>query len=148
LREQGEPIRAKALSDQVTRILPMVVGGSIYNLLNRLLLEGYLRKRLSRWTLVKREAASILSGKFLWGPPEIFAKVDLAALRREAILHILSNERSLQIMQIVEKLKAWDWVKDAVPISKDLLKLDMRVLDVDGKVRRVGNSRNWEVVEK
>jgi hypothetical protein len=51
-------------------------------------------------------------------------------------------------MQIVEKLKAWDWVKDAVPISKDLLKLDMRVLDVDGKVRRVGNSRNWEVVEK
>jgi hypothetical protein len=148
LREQVEPIRAKDLSDQVTRILPMIVGGSIYNLLKRLYSSGYLKKRLSRWYLVKKEEASVLSGKFLWGPPEIFAKTDLAALRREAILHILSNERSLQIMQIVEKLKAWDWVKDVVPISKDLLKLDMRALNEAGKVRRVGNSRNWEVVEK
>jgi hypothetical protein len=144
LRDQIEPIRAKDLSNKVTALLPQIVSGSIYNLLNRLAEMGYVKRKDTRWFLAKKDIAPILVDDFLWAAPDKFAKQDLAALRREAILHILSNERSLQVMQLVDKLKAWDWVK-AAPISKDLLKIDMSVLEEKGRVRRVGNSRNWEI---
>lgn len=142
--QNGRPIRARELSDLVTQVLPNAATGSIYNLLNRLHEEGLIEEHPEGWTLNEKDSASILSGGFLWAPPERLAKQDLAAHRREAIIHLLRKERYLQVMQIVSKLRDWSWVK--APINKDLLKGDMAVLEEKGLARRIGNSRNWEVV--
>jgi len=148
LREHyGVPLRARELANLVTEASPQTVSGSIYNLLNRLSEEGLVDEAEDNgWRIRNRDAAGILSGAYLWGPPERFTKTDLAAHRREAIMHLLKTNRYLQVMQIVSKLRDWPWVK--APINKDLLKADMQVLEEKGLVRRIGDSRNWELVSQ
>jgi hypothetical protein len=146
LRGLDEHIKAKDLSNRVTSISPNIVGGSIYNLLNRLEDTGDVVNGDEGWKLVNRDAAGFLSGEFIWAPPSRLTKQDLAAHRREAIIHILRNESSMQIMEIVDRLHQWDWVK--APVNKDLLKTDMQVLEEQGLVRRIANTRNWEAVSR
>jgi len=141
-----EPIKAKALANRVTSISPNIVGGSIYNLLRRLEDGGDVTSDTNGWILANQDAAGLLSGEYIWAPPSRFTKQDLAAHRREAIVHILRNESSMQIMEIVERLHQWEWVK--APVNKDLLKADMQVLEEQGLVRRIANTRNWEAVSR
>jgi hypothetical protein len=144
LRAAREPMRAKEVSDRVSELLPMAAGGSIYNLLNRLRDDGAVEHDSRGWYLRDKDVAGILAGGYLWAPKERLAKTDLAAHRREAIVYILRNERYLQVMELVRKLLDWDWVK--APVNKDLLKGDMAILEQEGKVQRIENTRNWEVV--
>jgi hypothetical protein len=146
LRDQSEPLRAKEIANLVTSFSPNTVGGSIYNLLNRLAESGDVVNGSDGWILANTGAAGYLSGDYLWAPRLSLTKADLAAHRREAIVHILRNESSMQIMEIVEKLHQWEWVK--APINKDLLKADMPVLEEQGLVRRIANTRNWEAVSR
>ncbi len=142
--KNGHPIRARELSDLVTEILPNAASGSIYNLINRLESDGLITETPEGWRLNDKDNAAILSSGFLWAPPQRLSKQDLAAHRREAIIHLLHKERYLQVMEIVSRLRAWKWVK--APINKDLLKADMAVLEEKGLARRIGDSRNWEAV--
>jgi hypothetical protein len=146
LREQNKPTKAKDVANLVNEILPNAVGGSIYNLLNRLEQEGYVDKDEDGWWLLPKGKTVILSGGFIWSLPEHLSKQDLAAHRREAIMFILRNERYLQLTEIVEQLHGWHWVK--APVNKDLLKLDLQVLETEGLIRRIGNTRNWEAVAR
>jgi hypothetical protein len=144
LRGQDKPVKAKDLADQVSRVLPLSVGGSVYNLLNRLEMDDAVAQTLDGWSLVRRDAAGVISGEYLWAPAYRLSKQDLATHRREAIVHLLRRERYLPVMEIVRKLLDWKWVK--APINKDLLKADMQVLEDKRLVKRIGDSRNWEVV--
>ncbi len=147
LRTSALPIRPKELVDNVGKMLPEVSSGSVYNLGFRLEKDGKLSKTDGGWALVRRDIAPVLDGEFLWGPPGVFAKQDVAAHRREAILHILRMDTSgLQIVQLVAKLDNCPWVK--APVNKDLVKADMQVLEKEKKVRQRGNSRKWEVVSE
>jgi hypothetical protein len=145
LRKASHPLRPKELVDLVEKVIPAVSSGTVYNLGFRLEKEGTLLKRDDGWTLAKPEIAPLLSDDLLWGPKEAFAKPDIAAHRREAIIHILRMDRSgLQIVQLVAKLHDCAWLK--APINKDLVKADMEVMEKEGMVRQRGNSRKWEVV--
>lgn len=145
LRKASHPLRPKELLDMVGKILHDVSSGSVYNLGFRLEKEGTLLKSDQGWTLAKPELAPLLEDDLLWGPRTVFAKQDIAAHRREAIIHILGMDRSgLQIVQLVERLLGCPWVK--APVNKDLLKADMQILEKEGLVRRRGNSGKWEVI--
>ena len=99
--QNGKPIRARELADLVTDILPHVASGSIYNLLNRLRDDHLVYESTAGWMIQDKDTAGVLSEGYLWAPQERLTKTDLAAHRREAIVHLLQKERYLQVMQIV-----------------------------------------------
>jgi hypothetical protein len=145
LRASQSRVRAKELIERVTAILPNTLRGSINNIGTRLTESGQISRTDEGWKLEKPETAGILYETYLWGPAEIFQKSELAAHRRNAILHVLSNfDSGLQTRQIVEQLGKCSWVQ--APVNKDLVKADMDLLQRDGKVRRRGNSKKWEVI--
>jgi hypothetical protein len=145
LRIENHPIKVSELVRMIAQVNPKIPRGSIHNIGTRL--DGKLIKRTEEgWSLIHPEKAPMIHEGFLWGPQTVFDKQDLAAHRREAILHILRCFPSgLQIVQMVEQLKANTWMH--APASKDLVKADMELLEAHGKIRRIGNSRKWEVIE-
>jgi hypothetical protein len=145
LRQVGSPMRPKDLFTKITEILPNVPSGTIANIGTRL--QGDVIDRGDEgWRLLKPEEAGVLHDGFLWGAPSKFGKQELAAHRRDAILHILRHfPTGLQTVQLVEQLKNCSWVH--APVSKDLLKADMEILAGEQKVRRRGNSKKWEITE-
>ncbi len=77
----------------------------------------------------------------------MFMKQELAARRREAVLHILKLFPSgLQNLQIVEQLETCAWLK--TPLNKDLMKADIEELKKAGRVKRVGNTNKWALAEE
>jgi hypothetical protein len=146
LRAAKGPVRPKDLIERVTTILP-IPAGSIYNIGPRLDNNGVISRGESGWTLAKPEVAGLVHKGYFWGPPAAFGKPDLAAQRRAALLHVLGfHPTGLQIVQILEQLKRCSWV--IAPVNKDLVKEDIGVLSKAGKVRRRGNTRNWEIVRE
>jgi hypothetical protein len=145
LRESGT-IRPRDLNRAVLEKLPEATSGSVANMGTRL--QGTIIDRTDEgWKLLNKEAAGIIIDDRIWGPSSAFQTQDIAAHRRESILHILSAYPSgLQIVQIVEQLRKCSWVH--APVNKDLLKADMEVLQKQEKVRRRGNSKKWEVVRE
>ena len=126
--------------------MPNVPSGSIFNVGAKLHGKKILRSD-DGWTLIKPEYGGIISDKFLWGPKEIFQKTELAAHRREAIIHLLTVFKSgLQTRQIVDNLHKCPWVH--APINKDLLKADLEILAAKDAVKRQGNSKKWILVPK
>jgi len=145
MREKARPIQPRELVELVSKILPNVAPGSIYNLGVRLEQEGRLLKGEEGWTLSAPDKAPILDSGVLWGAVDTLVKQDIAAHRREAIIHILKMDTAgLQTVQLVAKLNSCAWVK--APANKDLVKIDMQVLEESGLVRQRGNSRKWEAV--
>jgi hypothetical protein len=147
LNGSKEPIRAKEIIEKVTAILPNVLRGSINNIGSRLAESRLIDRTEEGWTLAKPESAGIIHEGNLWGPREIFQKSELAAHRRDAIIHVLSNfDSGLQVRQLVEQLSRCSWVH--APVNKDLVKVDLEILAELGKVRRRGNSKKWEGVRE
>jgi hypothetical protein len=143
LRGTKGPMRPRDLNDRVMNILPNVLRGSISNIGSRLD-DTLIRRTNEGWELLKPEAAGILHKGYVWGPPVVFGKTELAAQRREALLHLLQFfESGLQIVQIVEQLKQCPWI--VAPINKDLVKEDIAGLAKEGKIKRRGNSKKWEL---
>jgi hypothetical protein len=120
--------------------------GSVANIGTRLQERGVItRPKGQGWTLMDSSRAPVLNGKYAWGDPEMFIAQELAARRREAIVHVLRHFRDgLQNMQILTQLEGCTWLK--TPLTKDLVKMDMLDLQHDVKVRR-GSSRKWTLVE-
>jgi hypothetical protein len=144
LRAAKGPVRAKDIVAAVQSVLSNVPSGSIANIGSRL--DGKLIKRNDNgWTLNKPENAGVISDGLLWGRVEIFGKHEMAAHRRDAILHVLQFFPSgLQTSQIIEELKKCSsWVRATV--NKELVQDDMEILSADGKVKRRGASKKWEL---
>jgi len=144
LRASKAPIRAREVIAQVHEIQPAVLRGSINNIGSRLGGKTIGRTK-DGWRLINPDAAGIIHAGYLWGPREILFKTELAAHRREAILHVLGFFQSgLQLRQILEQLKRCPWVR--APLSKDLLKADLELLNEAKKIRKRGKSGKWEIV--
>jgi len=147
LRTAKGPLRPKEIIERVTQVAPEIPAGTIYNVGVRLEKKGVIRRNDSGWELVDVENAGVIHKGFLWGSPGIFEKQELASQRRAALLYILGfHPTGLQIVQIVQQLKRCPWV--VAPINKDLLKEDIAVLFKAGKIRRRGNTRNWELTKE
>ena len=143
LRIQSEPIRPRDLNTLVIDILPDVTPGSIANIGTRLG-DTVIERGANGWSLMNASMAPLMHDGYLWGPPTLFSKQDLAAHRREALLYVLGHfPTGLQVVQILDQLKRLGWLK--APVNKDLVKEDMLALANEGKVRRRGNSAKWEL---
>jgi hypothetical protein len=141
LKRAGKPLPAKEVVEAVGELNPNITRGSIHNIGTRLDKKLIAREE-NGWVLIDPRKATIIDDGYLWGPRDVFDKQDLAAHRREAILHILGIlPGGLQTVQIVEMLRRTEWVH--APASKDLVKADMEQLEADNKVKRMGNSRKW-----
>jgi hypothetical protein len=144
LRAAGEPIRSRDVTERVMNLLPNSTSGSVANAGTRLVAEGLVDRSDDGWLLLKPERAAVLQDGRLWGPQGIFVKQEVAAHRREAILHVLKHfPKGLQIVQTVEELKNCLWLH--APTNKDLVKMDMKALLDVQKVRRVGNTKKWQL---
>jgi len=129
--------------EAVRKLKPDVVDGSIYNLLARY--RGtFLLQTDDGWKLGDPESAAVIYNGAAWGPPRVFQKYELAAHRREIILHLLKlHPGGLMTMQIVNLLEGSNHCK--APINKYLLKADMEILQKARRVKRISNSRKWEL---
>lgn len=142
LRGEGKPLRAKDVTAKVAAFLPGVTGGTLANAATRLVEDGTIERTEDGWKLLEPILSGVIYEDRLWGIPGILSKQELAAHRRESILHVLKHfDSGLQIVQIVEQLRACSWVH--APVNKDLLKADMQILSKEKKIRRVGNTKKW-----
>jgi len=144
LRAAGGVIRSKDIVAKMQTVLPDVSRGTISNVGTRL--KGTAVELTDDgWRLLDMTKAGILHKGHLWALPENLGKVELAAQRREAILHVLGMfDSGLQIVQIVENLRRCSWV--VAPINKDLVKDDIAILFEQNKIKKRGNSKKWELV--
>ena len=145
LRSSESPLHSKEVITQCLEIIPNVSSGSLFNAGARLERIGVINRGDDGWSLVKREVAPVhFEGKF-WGPPDAFAKQELAAYRRGMIKHILSHSPDgLQQMQIVNALRS---AGCKAPVAKELVKADLEAMRGSHEIRRVGNSKKWVPVE-
>jgi hypothetical protein len=143
IRLSGKTMPGRDVIEQIVKLRPNIPSGSIYNAATRLEKNEILHRESGQWTLVKD--GPLIEGGMVWGEPSMFAKEELAAVRRQAILHVLKYfSGGLEIMQLIEQLRNCGWVK--APVNKDLLKADVKVLESDKKIRRRGNTRKWELI--
>jgi hypothetical protein len=135
-------LRPKDVVDQVIKIRPDLSTGGIYNSATPLERAGLLTRETDGWLRTTGWVAPVLNGKFVWGSVESLQKQEVAWHRRQLILHMLSVYRTgLQVLQIVENLQKMPQCKS--PVSKDLVKADMEVLQEEKKVKRAGASKKW-----
>jgi len=145
LRGATVPMAAKEVVARVQRVRPDAVGGTIANIGTRLS-STVLRRTDQGWSLEDSSRAPVLFGDFAWGSPDVFGKQELAAHRRQTILHVLRvNPDGLQTTQLLKMLGRCPWLR--APVTKDLVKIDMEELQGDGQVRRIGNTRKWALAK-
>ncbi len=120
--------------------------GSVANLGKPLEAEGVITRTASGWVLKAERLAPLLVDGFAWGPLSgVFNVQEIAAHRRQLILHVLGLQPSgLQQAQLLATLESCAWL-NGVPVNKDLIKLDIETMAKAGLVRRVGPSSKWEV---
>lgn len=142
---RGEaPIRARDLIERIQQLQPAINRGTINNVGTRLDKDGVIGRSEEGWWLANEDAAPVLFQDHLWGPAGVFGKTELAAHRREAIVHLLGMiPGGLQMSQVLEQLKTCAWMK--APLAKELVQDDIELLAQQGKLRRRGNSRKWEL---
>jgi hypothetical protein len=140
----GEPVRSRDVTEAVMNVLPNSTSGSVANAGTRLVADRTIERTDDGWRLLKPEKVAVLQGDLLWGAHDVFVKQEIAAHRREAILHILALfPKGLQIVQIVEQLRNCPWLR--APANKDLIKMDVQALLGENRLRRVGNTRKWQL---
>jgi hypothetical protein len=139
------PMSSRDAIHRAQELNPSTAKGSLYNAGTKLLKQEILdRTDDGLWHLRKPEAAGFIFEKRFWGNKTTMPMYELAAHRRDAILHILQHfEMGLEVVQLVEQLTNCSWV--IAPVNKDLLKADVQVLESEGKIRRRGNTRKWEI---
>jgi hypothetical protein len=142
---RGEsPMRARDVIEHIQAFQPKVSRGTINNVGTRLDNEDVIGRSEEGWWLADPDKGAVLFQEHVWGPAEVFGKPELAAHRREAIVHLLRLMRGgLQMSQILEQLKTCTWMK--APISKELIQDDVELLAEQNRIRRRGNSRKWEL---
>jgi len=145
LRASGGALPIKELIEEFESRLENVNRGTIYNLGARLDTAKVITRTDGTWELIDLEKAPVLHENLIWAPSTIFNKQELAAHRREAIIHILRIYKAgLQTSQIIEALQNCPWVR--APVNKELVQDDVELLSKAGKIKRRGASKKWEVV--
>jgi hypothetical protein len=144
LRDAKDPVRPRDITERVMALRPDSTSGSVANAGTRLSVDGVIERTEDGWKLAKPERAAVIQDGLLWGPSTIFIAAEIAAYRRDAILHILRHfPKGLQVVQIAEQLNNCPWLQATA--NKDMLKADMQELVNARKVRRVGNTKKWQL---
>lgn len=148
LKESTEALTAKDIHAKMLAMEIDVSLGTIMNTGTRAIENGWIKRSESgQWELLQRDRGGIIKDSYIWGPPSVFQMQEQASFRRNAIIHLLrQNPVGLQVMQIVVQLRQTDLVRQPIPVSKSLVKVDMEVLENDGRARRRGNSKKWEAI--
>lgn len=140
LRDAGRHLPVRQVVAAVEKLRTEVNAGSIANIGTRLEREHVIERTEAGWKLLDHTKAPTLNGSHAWGGLEAFAREELAASRREAILHVLKlSPAGLQPMQILGTLESCDWLR--LPVTKDMVKLDMTELQKEKKVKRSSNGK-------
>jgi len=138
---EGDAVTSKELINRIKMIGHDAKEGSIYNVGSN---DNRIIKAKDGWMLRNGIKAPILHKRHVWGRKDVFQKQDLASFRRMAIRHLLTmSDGGLQIMQIFKQLQNVTWLN--TPLSKDLVKADLFVMEKESKVRRKG-SRKWVIL--
>jgi hypothetical protein len=140
----GAPVPVRQIKSEVISRGSSSNDGSILNIGTRLEDAGTIARAKDGWRLLDLSKAPILNGKYAWGTEEMFSKNEIAARRRDGIVHVLGCFRDgLQSAQILTQLQDCPWFKG--PLNKDQLKLDLEELKKAQRIRR-GMQRKWIVV--
>jgi hypothetical protein len=146
LRAAGS-LTTAGVVDAVKQVRPAAVTGTLYNVVARLRDGMVLQSEGGSLRLADIDKAPILHEGAAWGPIPLFQKTEIAAYRRELIVHVLrANKDGLMAMQLVRQLESPDVCR--VPSGKDLIKLDLETLKREGKVQKISNSRKWRAVHR
>jgi hypothetical protein len=146
LRQHQRPLRPPELFAEIQRYNPDANFGSMLNI--GLRLNGVLIERSEQgWKVTNQEQAPVLHEGHAWGPAGVFLKQEVAAHRRVLICHILraAGPKGMQTMDITRQLQNSTYCR--APVSKDLVKMDMQALEGEHKVRKVGYSRRWTIID-
>src|SRR3989338_960103 len=142
---EGKSLPIKDIIKRVKQIDPNANEGSIYNI-------GSQEEKMQKtdegwWRLQDGVEAPILFKNHIWAPADLFQKQDLAAFRRMAVRHLLAiSSDGLQIMQVYRQLKDADWLR--TPKSKDLIKADLLIMKKEKRVKTLGHSKKWTLINK
>lgn len=148
LNGSPDPVPVKRLCELVARMRQDVNDGSIANIGTRLDKAGVIDRSDGGWKLRDTRKGPIANSEFVWADVLTFAKEDRAAFRRFAITHVLRTwPDGLQIVQITNALREnCPWFPKDIPVTKDLVKVDVQLLDQAGQAKLVGHSRKWRAV--
>jgi hypothetical protein len=147
MKGYGQPMNPRVVTSEVERLGgKSVVSGTIANIGTRLEAAGQISRVDGLWSLTDKSFPQVVHDGYAWGPVESFDKSEVAAHRRILIIHVLgSHSDGQQIVQLTRALQTCDWVR--APLSKDLVKMDLKQLQAEGKVRKGGgHSGKWEVI--
>lgn len=145
LRKAGHPLRAKDVVERMRSLVPDINAGSVANAGTKLEGEKVILRKADGWILMNSDMAPVMFEDRLWGPVAIFGVYELAAYRRDAVLHLLRLvPNGLQTSQLLEQLSNAPWMKD-VTINKEVVQGDTEVLQEERRIRRRGASRKWEL---
>jgi hypothetical protein len=148
LKQASKTLSRLELVSEMDKKRPGINKGTIANVGTRFEDEKLISRSDDGWTLLRPDLAPVLYRGHLWGEPSVFEKSEAASYRRCAVQHVLrSFPRGLQIVEITETLKEnCPWLNSDIPVSKDLVKMDMRDLEQDGLAKRKATGK-WEVTE-
>jgi len=145
LRQAKAPLSPKQIMEGLGELGVDAVKGSVANIGTRLSTGAHpkIKRGTGTWSLVDPSTAPVLHDGSVWGPVASFDKQDVAAHRRIGVLHLLrTHPDGLQIMQITQMLRNCEWMR--APLTKDLVKADLPVLQSEGHTKRVGGgSGKW-----
>lgn len=148
LRGSPNPMTAREVVRAIADMgVEGINAGSIANIGTRLSASGVISRAAGAWSLAKRDEAPVLHEGYAWGPPSVFDKQEIAAYRRIGICHVLkAYPDGLQIVQITKMLEPCEWLR--APCSKDLVKMDLKILSAQGIARRAGRWKKWRLVDE
>jgi hypothetical protein len=147
VRASSEPLTTREIHERTRKHIPDVSMGTIANTGTRAFENGLItRTEDGRWQLTDRDKAGVIHGDHVWGKIQAFQMTELAAHRRNAIVHLLRlNPVGLLATQILAHLQKRDLVRQEIPVNKALVKADLEAMDGE-RVRKRGNSKKWEAI--
>ena len=123
-----------------------IKGGVGYTVLEPLQKAGVIRGSNAAWEILDRSQGGIIAGKFLWCQPKYLNIYDWAAVRREALVILLSEHPGSTIAAMAKSLLSCQWLK--APVSPHLVKADLRTLEKDRIAVQDYATRTWKVIER
>jgi hypothetical protein len=118
-------------------------GGAGYATLPRLVKAGIIQGNNDAWTILDRSKGGIFAGKWLWAKKSDLNVYDMAAVRREAIMILLSENEALTNSAITKSMESCSWNK--ADVNQHLIKADLRGLEKDKLVRQLP-TKVWEKI--
>lgn len=149
LRAANEPLQPRVVVSRINELRSPdkhASNGTVANIGTRLFNEGVITRGDAGWAIAPEAVAPVILDGHAWGPASAFQEYDLAAHRRNGIVHVLKlhKDDGLQIVQITKRLTGLDWLH--APVSTDVVKTDLQTLEAEQRAKRVGNSGKWRAI--